>query len=108
MHYNTKYESLGVAAPEPDGLAVLGFFIEVSLLFKRFCFTFRIYCTYKPLFSYVDPLSYIVNQVLHGSAIMMWLVRQLTEQALGFGQIKTKYNFLPRKSTFYSYSMMPL
>ena len=31
VHYNTKYGSIGEAASKDDGLAVLGFFIEVSL-----------------------------------------------------------------------------
>ena len=31
VHYNTKYDNVGAAAPESDGLAVLGFFIEVKV-----------------------------------------------------------------------------
>ena len=30
VHYNAKYDSLGSAYTEEDGLAVLGFFIEIG------------------------------------------------------------------------------
>lgn len=31
VHYNTKYPNFGEAVSKVDGLAVLGFFIEVSI-----------------------------------------------------------------------------
>ena len=34
VHYNTKYPDLGTAASEPDGLAVLGFFMAVSMVYN--------------------------------------------------------------------------
>lgn len=30
VHYNTKYENFEAAVTQPDGLAVLGVFLEVS------------------------------------------------------------------------------
>ena len=34
VHYNTKYGSFGNAVDKPDGLAVLGVFLEVNKLKK--------------------------------------------------------------------------
>ena len=36
MHWNKKYESPNVAAEKPDGLAVLGMFIEVGEKHQEF------------------------------------------------------------------------
>lgn len=35
VHWNTKYASFGEAASQPDGLAVVGVFLQVS---SYFCF----------------------------------------------------------------------
>jgi len=42
VHYNTKYESLSVAADKSDGLAVLGFFIEVNEFVKYYSITIKV------------------------------------------------------------------
>ena len=34
VHYNTKYGSFGNAVDKPDGLAVLGVFLEVNKMKK--------------------------------------------------------------------------
>lgn len=44
MHWNTKYASFGEAASKPDGLAVVGVFLQVGflssiMLFARHCVT---------------------------------------------------------------------
>ena len=42
VHFNTKYGDLGSAVDKPDGLAVLGVLIKVTLILS-FC------CQYLPL-----------------------------------------------------------
>lgn len=36
VHFNRKYGQIGNAVDKPDGLMVMGFFIEVSLFFAVF------------------------------------------------------------------------
>lgn len=34
VHWNTKYPNFGEAASKPDGLAVVGVFLKVRILYK--------------------------------------------------------------------------
>lgn len=49
MHWNTKYASFGEAASKPDGLAVVGVFLQVSFLSSLTLFARR-YVTSSKLF----------------------------------------------------------
>lgn len=56
VHWNTKYASFGEAASQPDGLAVVGVFLQVSFLSSMMLFARR-YVARSKLFLFLIQIG---------------------------------------------------
>ncbi len=94
VHWNTKYASFGEAASQPDGLAVVGVFLQVS---GYFCFHLP-RCIVQLLRSWVLFVDDHIKKTLNIMCIVLW---QIGGEHAGLQKVLDAFNDIKTKVCFY-------